>query len=122
MSRVVGLVLLLMLAMGGAAAAAECSAPGVNPRNDEVVDTTMQAPSGKPCGLHFHNSGGNALSGYAIAQHPAHGTASIGPFNVIYRSRPGYVGSDSFIYQRSGVTALGAPVVRKVRVSVTVVP
>ncbi len=62
------------------------------------------------------------MSGYGIAQHPAHGTASIGPFDVVYKSRAGYVGSDSFIYQRSGVTALGAPVMRKVRVSVTVVP
>jgi hypothetical protein len=119
MRRVLGSAFVLLLALSAEAAA--CGGPGIYPIDNQTVDTTMQTRSGEQCRLHFHSSPG-PLSGFAIVQRPSHGTASIGPFNVFYRARPGYVGSDSFIYERSGRTALGAPTVRKVRVAVTVSP
>jgi hypothetical protein len=62
------------------------------------------------------------MDGFRIVQRPAHGTVEIGPLFVRYKSRPGYVGSDSFTYQRSGRTALGAPNERTVHIDVTVIP
>jgi hypothetical protein len=117
--RVLGSAIVLLLALSAEAAA--CGGPGIYPADNQTVDTTMQARSGEQCRLRFHSSAG-PLNGFSIVQRPSHGTASIGPLNVVYRARPGYVGSDSFIYERSGRTALGAATVRKVRVAVTVTP
>jgi hypothetical protein len=119
MRRVLGSAIVLLLALSAEASA--CGGGGIYPVDNQTVDTAMQVQSGQQCRIHFHSSPG-PLSGFAIVQRPSHGTASIGPLNVFYRSRPGYVGGDSFIYERSGLTALGASTVRKVRVAVTVSP
>ena len=118
--RALGSAIVLLLGFGAEALA--CGAgQRIYPVDNQTVDTAMQVQSARQCRILFHSSAG-PLSGFAIVQRPSHGAASIGPFNVIYRARPRYVGGDSFIYERSGRTALGAPTVRKVRVAVTVTP
>ena len=57
-----------------------------------------------------------------MVRRPAHGAASIDLLHVYYRPRPGYVGGDSFTFQRRGLTASGVPTVWTVRVAVTVTP
>jgi len=118
--RVLGSAIVLLLALSAEAAA--CGGPvAFNMSDNQTVDTILLVRPGEQCGIHFHRSRGS-MDGYAIVQRPSHGTASIDPFNVIYRVRPGYAGGDSFIYERSGRTALGVPTVQKVRVAVTVTP
>lgn len=41
---------------------------------------------------------------------------------IVYRSRPGFVGSDAFAYVRHGLDRYNSPVTRTVRVAVTVTP
>jgi len=60
----------------------------------------------------------------AITQRPSSGTATVDVNHVRYRSRPGFVGNDTFTYAMHGRhSALGgSPSVWRVRVHVTVVP
>jgi hypothetical protein len=56
-----------------------------------------------------------------IVQRARNGTVTVdGGNRIIYRSRAGYVGSDSFTYARSGENTVGTAVTRTVRISVTV--
>jgi hypothetical protein len=60
---------------------------------------------------------------FAIAQRPSNGTATINANRVLYRSRPGFVGNDTFTYAMHGHSGLSNnPAVWRVRVHVTVVP
>lgn len=63
------------------------------------------------------------MYGVEITQRPSKGTVRIGEIHsVIYTSRRGFVGSDTFIYARRGLTKAGTPTTRSVRVLVTVTP
>src|SRR5437868_5420932 len=64
----------------------------------------MKVQSGKPCAIWFRSSG--PIHSVQIVKRPAHGTVSIGEVKkVIYQSRPGYMGPDSFTYAYVGRTA-----------------
>jgi hypothetical protein len=120
MMRGSGLAVLLLLA-SSAAAAASCSVPRFRTSVNQTVDGFMAADSGKPCGVHFHSAG--PRFSVAILQRPSHGTLQIGAVgSVIYRSRAGYSGGDSFAFERRGLTTLGAPAVTTTRIAVTVSP
>jgi hypothetical protein len=120
MMRVSGLAVLLLLAFS-AEAAANCSVPRFRTMVNQTVDGFMAADSGKPCGVHFHAAG--PRFSVAILQRPSHGTVQIGGVgSVIYRSKSGYAGSDSFTFERRGLTTLGAPAVTTTRMAVTVSP
>jgi hypothetical protein len=81
----------------------------------------MKVPSGKPCEIWFRSSG--PIYSVQIIKRPAHGTASIGSANkVIYQSRPGYTGADSFTYMYSGRTSLNVPGRSVITFAVTVTP
>jgi hypothetical protein len=61
--------------------------------------------------------------GAHIVQRAANGTVAIdGSNRIVYRSRAGYVGSDSFTYARTGENMVGSGVTRTIRVRVTVTP
>jgi len=58
-----------------------------------------------------------------IVQRPSQGTVQVSSGNsIVYTSRAGFVGSDSFSYARRGQTKRGNPAVRTIRVAVTVTP
>ena len=82
----------------------------------------MTVSSGTPCRIKLKRSRGPTYSAH-IVQRPSHGTATVDSSDrIVYRSRPGYVGGDSFTYARRGETQAGAPTTRTVRISVTVTP
>jgi hypothetical protein len=111
----------LALALAGTSAHA-CVVPFVRTFAGHTVDGTMSARSGKPCRIRLRFSRG-PTTGARIVARPSNGTVSIGAGNdIVYRSRPGFVGRDQFTYERTGLGAGNAPVTRGVRVSVTVRP
>jgi hypothetical protein len=120
MTRLLGLAFVLLLVLS-AEAAARCFVPRFRTVSNGTVDIGIQASPAGSCRIRLVNSPG-PMNGFVIAQRPSHGTVRIDPIFVFYRSNPGYVGSDSFTYQRSGLTRLGAPTVHTVRVAVTVLP
>jgi len=81
----------------------------------------MKVQSGKPCEIVFRSSG--PIDSVQIVKRPAHGTASIGEAKkVIYRSRPGYTGSDSLAYAYAGRSSRNVPGRAVITIAVTVTP
>lgn len=80
----------------------------------------MTARSGKPCTIRFRNSNG-PIYGVSVVQQARNGTArSTGYANVTYRSRSGFIGSDTFTFASKGQTPGGAPSTRTIVVAVDV--
>jgi len=80
----------------------------------------MTVSSGDRCSIRLRHSSGPTFSA-EIVQRPSNGTVVIeAPHRIIYRSRAGYVGNDTFTYARRGLSTNNAPVVRTVRISVRV--
>lgn len=111
--------LVAALAGIGIGEASACSVPLIRTLHNQTVDGTMAAHSGKPCSIRLRFTSGTSEH-VAIAQRPANGTLASSGQKVTYRSRPGYVGGDSFTYQRHGKDKWGGPSVKTVRVAVTV--
>ena len=81
----------------------------------------MKVHSGKPCAIWFRSS--VPIHNVQIVKRPAHGTVSIGEVKkVIYQSRPGYTGPDSFAYAYVGRTANNVRGRAVITYSVTVAP
>lgn len=121
MIRVLGVAGLLLVACC-AEAAARCSVPRIRTFENQTVDGRMWADSGKPCRVRFLSSSG-PIQSVEIVQRPTNGTLRVGDVqSLIYTSRPGFGGADSFIYARKGLTKAGTPTTRTVRVWVTVAP
>ncbi len=119
MIKVLG-VICLVLAAGSVDAAARCSVPRISTFDNETVNGRMTVSSGAECRIVMKHSRGPTYSAH-IVDRPSHGTATVASGNrIVYRSRPGYVGSDSFAYARRGETHAGAPTTRTVRISVNV--
>jgi hypothetical protein len=115
----VGFLLLLILGIDSALA---CSVPYIRTFNDQTVDGQMTARSGRPCSIRMRHSAG-PTSGATIVQRPSSGTVTIGSGQrITYRSRPGFVGSDSFTYARHGLDRYNNRVTRTIRVAVRVTP
>jgi hypothetical protein len=116
LSILFGLVLLGL----GCESASAC-APYVRWVNNQTVDNTMTVRSGKTCSLNFRSKGPTHQT--VILVRPSHGTVSVGAVGrVTYRSRPGYVGSDTFTYARRGFDARNSPMNATIRIAVTVTP
>ena len=121
MMKILGFSCLVLFALC-IEAAARCSVPRIATFVNQTVDGYMQADSGKPCKIHFLSSSG-PMERVEIVQRPTNGTVQIGGVqSLIYTSRRGFVGSDTFTYARRGLTTAGTPATRTVRVSVTVTP
>jgi hypothetical protein len=110
----------LLLISCSAEASAGCTVPLIRTLENQTVDGLMFVSSGAPCSIHLKSSSG-PISGAHIVQSASNGTVTVdGRNRIVYRSRAGYVGSDSFTYARTGESKLGNAVTRTVRVSVTV--
>src|SRR5262245_27878501 len=119
MIKGLGLVCLMLVA-GSVEAAARCSVPRISTFHNEIVNGRMTVSSGARCRIKLKHSRGPTYSAH-IVERPSHGTATVDSGNrIIYRSRPGFVGSDSFTYARRGETHAGVPTTRTVRISVNV--
>jgi hypothetical protein len=58
-----------------------------------------------------------------VVQRPSNGTVSIGEVStIIYQSRAGFVGRDSFAYSRAGRTSRDRARSITIRIAVTVTP
>jgi hypothetical protein len=119
MTKSLGLVCIIILALG-AEASARCSVPYIREFNNQTVDGRMTVSSGDRCSIRLRNSTGPTFSA-EIVQRPSNGTVIVeAPHRFIYRSRPGYVGNDTFTYARQGLDTRNNKAVRTVRVQVTV--
>jgi hypothetical protein len=119
--RTLGLACLMLVAWG-VEADARCSVPFIRTFDNQAVDGRMTVSSGAACPIKLKYSAGPTYSAH-IVQRPSQGTATVdGSNRIVYRSRPGFVGSDSFTYARSGEGRGGNAVRRTVRVAVTVTP
>ena len=118
-----GLVLtFLALIACCAEASARCSVPRFSFLSNQTVDGDMTVNSGAPCSIKVKHSSG-PVSGAHIVQRASHGTVTVdGSNRIVYRSRAGYVGSDSFTYAWTGESRVGNAATRTVRVNVTVTP
>ena len=111
-----------MLLGVGLDAALACSVPFIRTFANQTVDGVMTARSGKPCTIRFGRSSGPMYVA-EIVQRPSNGTARVGALDsIVYTSKPGFVGSDAFVYARRGRTTGNDPATRTVRVSLRVVP
>jgi hypothetical protein len=114
--------LIVLLAVSSAEASARCSVPRIHTFNNQSVDGHMTVSSGARCSIKLKHSSGPTYGAH-IVQRAANGTVSVdGSNRIVYRSRAGYVGSDSFSYARTGESKGGDAVTRTVRIDVTVTP
>ena len=122
-----GALMMRYVAIGGlwllgtltVAQAATCIVPSFKVLDNQTVNGTMYATSGKPCSVILVYSPGPMLNARIITQ-PSNGRASIQGPRIVYVFRPGYVGDDRFTYARSGMDARSHPVSRTVEMSVKV--
>ena len=121
MTKVLGLTCLVLTAWC-AEASARCSVPRIHAFNDQTVDGHMTVNSGARCSIKLKRSRGPTYGAH-IVQRASNGTVAVdGSNRIVYRSRAGYVGNDSFTYARTGESRGGDAVTRTIRVSVTVTP
>jgi len=119
--RTIALVCLALIACC-AEASARCSVSRIHTFNNQAVDGHMTVNSGASCSIKLKHSSGPTYGAH-IVQRASHGTVIVdGSNRIVYRSRGGYVGSDSFTYARTGESRVGDAVTRTVRISVTVTP
>ena len=105
-----------------AEAGARCSVPLIRTFDNQSADGRMTVSSGAPCSIKLKYSLGPTYGAH-IVQRASNGTVAVdGSNRIVYRSRAGYVGSDSFTYARTGESRVGEAVARTVRISVTVTP
>jgi Bacterial Ig domain len=120
-TKAVGLAVLMLLGLGIETTLA-CSVPFIPTLANQTVDGVMTARSGKPCTIRFVRSPGPMYSA-DIVQRPSNGTVRVGSMNsIIYTSRAGFVGNDTFTYARRGLTSGGQPATRTIRIAVRVLP
>src|SRR5437899_11320633 len=119
--RTIALVCLALIACC-AEASARCSVPRFSILSNQTVDGHMTVNSGASCSIKLKSSSG-PIYGAHIVERASHGTVTVdGSNRIVYRSRAGYVGSDSFTYAWTGESRVGNAATRTVRISVTVTP
>jgi hypothetical protein len=81
---------------------------------------TMTVRSGRPRDIAFSSLG--PVTSTTVDKRPAHGAVVVDSFGrVVYRSRPNFIGEDSFRYSRRGFDHLNKPIVTYMQVAVKVV-
>ena len=102
----------------GTGDALACDVPYISTPYGVTVDGSMTVRSVKRCSIITRSVG--PTFDVRILQRPSNGTVSTSGYRIIYVSKPGYVGRDSFTYERHGQYQSGKAGVRTVRVAVTV--
>ena len=119
MIRVAGLLCILLSVLSGPALAASCVVPYIRTLDNQTVNGTMYAVSGKQCSIGLTRSSG-PIHSVKLVSRPSNGSVSIDGGRVVYVSSAGYVGVDHFTYARQGLNALNRPITRTVVVNVKV--
>jgi hypothetical protein len=71
--------------------------------------TDMQVSSGKPCPIRVRTGGRSTFSSIKVSAPARNGTArSDGSSGIIYQSKPGYKGADSFAFTVTGTSPHGS--------------
>ena len=95
--------------------------PWVRWVNGQTVDGYMTVRTGKPCHVTFRSAGPTEHT--QIIVRPSNGSVTTGSIGrLTYRSRDGFVGSDTFTYARRGLDARNNPMDATIRVLVNVTP
>ena len=102
--RRLALATAFLVVLGAADASAAC---GVTrfwfPAFGSNTSTEMQVTSGTPCPIPLRTGGQSTFSAVTVSAPARNGTArSNGVSGVVYQSKPGYKGSDSFAFTVSG--------------------
>jgi len=120
MIRLVGCLCLWFLAIAAPAVAASgCSVPFIRTFDNQTVQGTMYAVSGRRCSIILLRSRGPIYTTRVVAQ-PKNGRVAVSGNRIVYMSRTGYSGDDSFTYARQGMDTINRPITRTVEVNVKV--
>jgi hypothetical protein len=119
MIRFAGLLCLLLSVFSGPALARSCAVPVIRELDNQTVDGTMYAVSGKRCGIALMLSAGPIHSAKLVSR-PSKGSVSIDGNRLVYTSTAGYIGDDHFTYARQGLNTRNQPITRTVVVNVKV--
>jgi len=104
------------------APALACTASTVRTFTGHTLDGTMTVKSGRPCSVAVIWSRGPTQT-VEVVRRPSNGTITqTGAHRLVYRSRPGFTGSDSFSYTRRGLDTRNNAIAYTVRRAVTVTP
>src|SRR5262245_1900089 len=121
MTKAMALTCLVLMAFS-AEASARCSVLRIATFENQTVDGHMTVSSGLPCSIKLKHSRGPTYGAH-IVQRASNGSVTVdGRNRIVYRSRAGYIGSDSFAYARAGESRGGNAVTRTVRIQVNVTP
>jgi hypothetical protein len=91
--------------------------PFIRTLDNQTVQGTIYAASGKRCSITLLWSGGPITTTRLVAS-ARNGSVSVSGNWVVYVSRPGYAGDDRFVYVRQGMDSVNRPISRTVEVSV----
>jgi hypothetical protein len=113
-------VTLAMWTLGCAAARAECAFVRFRFMFGSDAATSMQVGSGQPCAIGVRAGARSVFESVRVSSQASSGTVSAsGASGVVYRSKPGFRGSDAFAFTVTGHgPASSGP--STIRVSVTV--
>jgi hypothetical protein len=109
----------LTIALSAAASAANCRVPLIRTLENQTVQGHMFARTGQRCSISLHGSRG-PMFGIRVLSSPSNGVVAVQGQQIVYRSKPGYVGEDHFAYARQGADPLNRPVTKGVEVTVHV--
>jgi hypothetical protein len=117
MSRALFVIVLMLL---GGEANAFCSVPFFRTPKGEIGEGTMTVTTGQDCRFGTTPLNSDSLS---FTQRPRNGTVTIAAAGVIvYKSKPGFIGEDSFAFTRSGYDDFREKITQRARVTVRVSP
>lgn len=91
---------------------------GINQPVPVVVNDTATTPANTPVTINVTANDTGPITSIAVAQAPAHGTATVNGLNAVYTPSSNFFGNDSFTYTATGPGGTSAPAT----VSVTVTP
>jgi hypothetical protein len=120
MIRFSGICCVWLLAIADPALASSgCVVPFIRTLDNQTVQGTMYAASGRRCSITLLRSHGPITATRLVAP-ASNGSVSVSGNRVVYVSRPGYSGDDRFVYVRQGMDSVNRPISRTVEVSVKV--
>jgi hypothetical protein len=120
MFKLMGICCFWLLAISDAAlASSRCVVPFIRTLDNQTVQGTMYATSGRRCSITLLRSLGPITTTRLVV--PAgNGSVSVNGNQLVYVSRPGFAGDDRFVYVRQGMDMVNRPISRTVEVSVKV--
>ncbi|WP_316203484.1 MULTISPECIES: hypothetical protein [unclassified Bradyrhizobium] len=119
MIKAAALACVLAVAFSAGASAANCIVPPFSTLENQTAQGHMYAKTGKRCSIAVLHSRG-PIFGVRVLSAASHGVVSVQGAQVVYVSKPGFVGEDHFAYVRHGADMLNRPVTKGVEVTVHV--